>query len=204
MKGRTMNRIVLNEPNLTPTFIGSWMIEQPSLCDELIDYFEAHIAKQQIGSTTSGRNLNVKDRVDISIAPNELNLPGNELLKTYMDCLFACYKDYLVQWPFLKEMGNKLEIGVFNLGRYQKGQHFQQMHTERSNLQTLHRVLAWMTYLNDVDEGGETYFSHYDINIKPKKGLTIIWPAEWTHAHRGNILLGESKYMLTGWMCYQE
>ena len=61
-----------------------------------------------------------------------------------------------------------------------------------------------MTYLNDVDEGGETYFSHYDINIKPKKGLTIIWPAEWTHAHRGNILLGESKYMLTGWMCYQE
>ena len=204
MKGRTMNRIVLNEPNLAPTFIGSWMIEQPSLCDELIDYFEAHIAKQQIGSTTSGRNLNVKDRVDISIAPNELNLPGNELLKTYMDCLFACYKDYLVQWPFLKEMGNKLEIGVFNLGRYQKGQHFQQMHTERSNLQTLHRVLAWMTYLNDVDEGGETYFSHYDINIKPKTGLTIIWPAEWTHAHRGNILLGESKYMLTGWMCYQE
>jgi hypothetical protein len=204
MKGRTMNRIVLNKPNLTPTFIGSWMIEQPSLCDELIDYFEAHIAKQQIGSTASGRNLNVKDRVDISIAPNELNLPGNELLKTYMDCLFTCYKDYLVQWPFLKEMGNKLEIGVFNLGRYQKGQHFQQMHTERSNLQTLHRVLAWMTYLNDVDEGGETYFSHYDINIKPKKGLTIIWPAEWTHAHRGNILLGESKYMLTGWMCYQE
>jgi len=52
--------------------------------------------------------------------------------------------------------------------------------------------------------GGETYFSHYDINVKPKKGLTIIWPAEWTHAHRGNILLGESKYMLTGWMSFPE
>ena len=204
MKGRTMKRVVLNEPNLTPTFIGSWMIGQPSLCDELIDYFEAHIVKQQIGTTASGRNLNVKDRVDISIAPNELSLPGNELLKRYMDCLFECYKDYLVQWPFLKEMGSKLEIGIFNIGRYRKGQHFQQMHTERSNLQTLHRVLAWMTYLNDVDEGGETYFGHYDINIKPKKGLTIIWPSEWTHAHRGNVLLGESKYMLTGWMCYQE
>ena len=72
------------------------------------------------------------------------------------------------------------------------------------DLGTLHRVLAWMTYLNDVDEGGETYFSHYGLNIKPRKGLTIIWPAEWTHAHKGNVLLGESKYMITGWLTFSD
>jgi len=199
-----MQRIALQKTNLTPTFIGSWVIEPPSLCDELITYFEAHVEKQKIGATSGGRNLDVKDRVDIRIAPNELNLPGNELFNTYIDSLFTCYKDYLVQWPFLEDMGKKLEIGAFNFGRYQKGQHFQQIHTERYSLNTLHRVLAWMTYLNDVDEGGETYFSHYDINVQPKKGLTIIWPAEWTHAHRGNVLLGGSKYMLTGWMSFRE
>ena len=199
-----MQRIALPKTNSTPTFIGSWVIEPPSLCDELITYFEANIQKQRIGTTLGGRNLHAKDRVDMSIAPNEIHLPGNELFKTYIDNLFTCYKDYLVQWPFLKEMGKKLEIGEFNFGRYHKGQHFQQIHTERSGLSTLHRVLAWMTYLNDVDEGGETYFSHYDINVQPKKGLTIIWPAEWTHAHRGNVLVGESKYMLTGWMSYRE
>ena len=101
-----MQRVALQKTNLSPNFIGSWLIEPPSLCDELITYFEAHTAQQKIGSTSGGRNLSAKDRVDISIAPNQLNLPGNELFKTYIDNLYICYKAYLVQWPFLKEMGN--------------------------------------------------------------------------------------------------
>ena len=199
-----MQRIALEKSSLIPNFIGSWMIEPLSLCDELITYFESNIAKQQIGETGGGRNLSVKDRMDISIAPNELDLPGNEVFKLYINSLFTCYKDYLVQWPFLAGIAQNLEIGRFNLGRYLRGQHFQKMHTERAGLSSLHRVLAWMTYLNDVDEGGETCFSHYGLNIKPRKGLTIIWPAEWTHAHKGNVLLGESKYMITGWLTFSD
>ena len=199
-----MQRIALQKSTLTPNFIGSWMIEPPSLCDELITYFESNIAKQQVGVSGVGRNLSVKNRRDISIAPNQLDLPGNEVFKLYINSLFTCYKDYLVQWPFLAEIAQNLEMGSFNLGRYQRGQHFQKMHTERADLGSLHRVLAWMTYLNDVDEGGETCFSHYGLNIKPRKGLTIIWPAEWTHAHKGNVLLGESKYMITGWLTFSD
>ena len=199
-----MQRIALQKSSLIPNFIGSWMIEPLSLCDELITYFESNIAKQQMGATGGGRNLSVKDRMDIAIAPNQLDLPGNEVFKLYINSLFTCYKDYLVQWPFLAEIAQNLALGSFNLGRYQRGQHFQKMHTERDNLDTLHRVLAWMTYLNDVDEGGETCFSHYGLNIKPRKGLTMIWPAEWTHAHKGNVLLGESKYMITGWLTFSD
>ena len=199
-----MQRIALQSSNLTPNFIGSWMIEPLSLCDELIAYFESHIEEQNVGVTGGGKDLDVKDRMDIAIAPNQLDLPGNEVFKLYINSLFTCYKDYLVQWPFLAEIAQNLALGSFNLGRYQRGQHFQKMHTERDNLDTLHRVLAWMTYLNDVDEGGETYFSHYGLNIKPRKGLTIIWPAEWTHAHKGNVLLGESKYMITGWLTFSD
>ena len=199
-----MQRIALQKSTLIPNFIGSWMIEPLSLCDELITYFESDIAKQQMGATGGGRNLSVKDRMDIAIAPNQLDLPGNEVFKLYINSLFTCYKDYLVQWPFLAEIAQNLEMGSFNLGRYQRGQHFQKMHTERVDLGSLHRVLAWMTYLNDVDEGGETCFSHYGLNIKPRKGLTMIWPAEWTHAHKGNVLLGESKYMITGWLTFSD
>ena len=197
-----MQRIALQKSTLIPNFIGSWMIEPPSLCDELITYFESNIAKQQIGATVGGRNLSAKDRMDIAIAPNQLDLPGNEVFKLYINSLFTCYKDYLVQWPFLAEIAQNLEMGSFNLGRYLRGQHFQKMHTERANLGSLHRVLAWMTYLNDVDikEGGSTFFSHYDLEVQPKKGLTLIWPAEWTHAHKGNLLNADSKYIITGWM----
>ena len=57
-----------------------------------------------------------------------------------------------------------------------------------------------MTYLNNVDKGGSTYFKHYDLEINPKQGATLIWPAEWTHAHKGNIIKEGSKYIITGWM----
>jgi|TARA_B110000483_G_scaffold106931_1_gene130495 prolyl 4-hydroxylase len=199
-----MKRVSLKESNLTPNFIGAWSMEPLSVCDDLIHYFETHKEDQNIGHTASGRNLDIKDRVDISITPKQINLPGNEVFNTYINSLFECYKDYLVEWPFLKSMGENIEIGAFNLGRYTKGQHFQGLHTERSGLDTLHRLFAWMTYLNDVEEGGETFFSHYGIKIKPKKGLTIIWPSEWTHAHKGNVLLEGEKYMITGWMNFHK
>ena len=38
------------------------------------------------------------------------------------------------------------------------------------------------------------------IKVKPEKGKTLIWPAEWTHAHTGSILKSGKKYIITGWM----
>ena len=190
--------------DLTPNFIGSWVIEPLSLCDDLIGYFETHRGNNKQGVTSSGLNLDAKNRIDISVSPKEINLPGNEVFNEYFHSLFDCHKDYIVQWPFLEEFGKNLEIGRFNLGRYQSGQHFQVTHTERNGLDTLHRVLAWMTYLNDVNEGGSTYFSHYGLEVQPRRGLTLIWPAEWTHAHKAHVLKEGSKYIITGWMHFAE
>ena len=62
------------------------------------------------------------------------------------------------------------------------------------------RVLVFMTYLNDDFEGGMTTFNHYDLDVKPVTGLTLIWPAEWTHAHQGQVITKGSKYIITGWL----
>ena len=197
-----MQRMILPSHNDHPNFIGAWMIEPLALSDELIAYFEKNKSQQKKGETSKGLNLEVKDSIDITLAPNELNRAGNEVFKTYFESLFNCYKDYVAQWPFLKVVAEELHVGSFNLQRYQSGQHFQKMHTERSSLSNLHRLFAWMTYLNDVDsdDGGTTVFSHYGMEIQPKKGLTLIWPAEWTHAHKGSVLRKNSKYIITGWM----
>ena len=165
---------------------------------DIIFNFELNQNKQNRGSTVSGVNLDVKNSMDITISPKEIKLPGNEVFEKYFKNLFSCYQDYVSQWSFLTNFAEKLEVGSFNLQRYQSGQHFQSTHTERTSLDTLHRLFAWMTYLNDVEDGGETYFTHYDMSIKPKKGLTIIWPAEWTHAHFGDIV-NTTKYIATGW-----
>ena len=64
-----MQRTVLQENNLNPNFIGSWMMEPTSLCDRLMDYFESHQGKQRKGSTGAGMNLGYKNSTDISISP---------------------------------------------------------------------------------------------------------------------------------------
>ena len=198
----SVEKVTLSKQNSNPNFIGSWMINPLSICDELITYFESNKNKQKKGVTAGGKNIDIKHSIDITMLPKEIKLPGNEAFEEYFNNLFSCYQDYTTQWPFLTEFAENLQIGEFNLQRYQSGQHFQTIHTERSSLGTLHRIFAWMTYLNDVDieEGGSTFFSHYDLEIQPKKGLTLIWPAEWTHAHKGNLLKADSKYIITGWM----
>jgi len=196
-----MTRSNLGKTNLSPNFIGSWIIE-PSICDDIITYCEKNKLKQKQGLTTRGLNLETKNRKDISLTPQELNLQGNEIFNDYFKILFEFYKDYNKQWPFLASIVSKLEIGGFNIGKYVPGQHFQKIHTERASLSSLHRLFAFMTYLNDVEDGGSTYFSHYDLEIKPQKGLTILWPAEWTHAHKGNVINKGSKYIITGWLTF--
>ena len=189
---------------MNPNFIGAWNLNSNELCDELVAYFELNHEKHKRGRTEGGTNNDVKKSTDMSILPNEITLPQNQLLKRYFESLFLCHKDYLVQWPFLESFAKKLVIGSFNIQRYNSGEHFQQIHTERSGFTSLHRILAWMTYLNDVEQGGSTYFSHYDLDIQPRKGLTLIWPAEWTHAHKGNLINTGSKYIITGWLDLSE
>ena len=195
-----MERVNKANPNLNPDFIGSWIIQPTSLCDDLIDYFEENKRKQKQGASLRGLNTKIKDSMDITIKPKEILLPGNEIFKEYFDELFLCERDYVEQWPFINKVSQKFEIGSFNLQRYLPGQHFNTIHTERSGISSLHRIFAFMTYLNDVQEGGATYFTHYGLEIQPRKGLTLLWPAEWTHAHRGNVLKKGSKYIITGWL----
>jgi len=199
-----MKRFKIQKAKLAPNFIGSWFIEPLSISDKIINYFELNIPKQRKGTAGSRINTDIKDTTDISIEPKDLLLPGNEIFNDYFNLLFECHKDYISQWPFLNSVNSLYEIGNFNVQKYNQGQHFKKIHSERGNLGTLHRVFAFMTYLNNVEEGGSTYFSHYDLEIIPKKGLTLIWPAEWTHAHRGNIITKGEKYIITGWINFAQ
>ncbi len=199
-----MNRVNLdlggNSNN--PSFIGSWMLPKKEICDDLVNLFENGNLVSSPGRTSGGVNLSVKDSTDIAVFPKDIEKQGNESLSTLVRGLFDCYKDYVEQWPALKGFCDNLELGKFNLQRYAAGQHFSKSHCERSDISSLHRVLAWMTYLNDVDEsqGGATYFDYFDIRVQPRKGLTLIWPCEWTHFHKGEVIESGSKYIATGWM----
>lgn len=190
----------INLEGSSPHFIGCWDLEQNALCDELIDFFEAHQEKQEPGQSAGAVDLNAKKSTDITIHPRDLKQQEYKVAREYIDCLFGCYKNYTEQFPFLGSIMPSTFIGSFNIQKYLSGGHFKLPHTERTSVQNSFRVLAWMTYLNDVVDGGTTTFTHQSMEVKPSKGKTLIWPAEWTHAHVGNIVNSGEKYIITGWM----
>ena len=181
-------------------FIGSWNLENKKLCSEIINFFEQNKNLQKPGVSGMGMNTKIKKTTDIRINPNDLEKPKFEVFKEYINELHKCFLDYQNQWHFLKSVIKTVDIPAFNVQKYSQGDHFASLHSERTTLNTLHRLFAWMTYLNDVEDGGRTSFDHYGIKIKPEIGKTLIWPAEWTHAHTGEILKSGTKYIVTGWM----
>jgi hypothetical protein len=183
-----------------PNFIGAWQLDKAVLCRDIIDFFERRAAAQKAGRSSYGLDHRIKKSTDLTVNPNDLRDASHHVLVEYFNELHACYADYLQQWPFLKTMLSDVDIGEFNIQRYDPGGHFAATHSERTTLEHAHRVLAWMTYLNDVDDGGETHFLHYGLDVKPERGKTLIWPAEWTHAHSGQVVKSGRKYIITGWM----
>lgn len=68
------------------------------------------------------------------------------------------------------------------------------------------RTYTFMVYLNDVEEGGETYFTKLDLAIKPKRGKALVWnnqtadgSGNWWSEHWGKPVIKGEKYIITKW-----
>ena len=113
----------------------------------------------------------------------------------------ALNRDILPQYRDAYGMRNDIDVITIDgkIQRTDKGQGYHQWHYESDTPVTRHRILAWMIYLNDVEEGGETEFLYQHCRFKPVKGTCLVWPAQFTHIHRGNPPLSNTKYICTGW-----
>jgi hypothetical protein len=61
------------------------------------------------------------------------------------------------------------------------------------------RIATLLFYLNDVDDGGETYFPLQNLKVKPKTGRAVVFPVGFTHPHE--VLKTESpRYILQTWI----
>ena len=181
------------------TFIGAWVLEDPSLCDDLIFHFEENDRKCQGKINHLGEQIirkDLKDSVDVLLDHKET------ITQRYIAELTKIKDQYLLKYPYAKETG-RWDIEGINVQKYNPGGGYKTWHTERSEgcYPNVYRHLVFMTYLNTIDGGG-TEFYHQNIKIQPKKGLTLIWPADWTHTHRGIVCHTEVKYIATGWYSF--
>ena len=111
--------------------------------------------------------------------------------------------------PYIEDLVRVLyRPGTINLQKYRQdsgGYHHwhSEIYPQNASCDSLHRVLLWMFYLNDVEDGGETEFLYQGRKIAPKKGRLVIAPAGFTHTHRGNVARSGDKYIATSWILYQ-
>ena len=87
--------------------------------------------------------------------------------------------------------------------QYKPKEAFYAWHYENNGAQQMiTRHLVFMTYLNTVTDKGETEFFYQKKKFKPIKGSTLIWPAAWSHTHRGVPSPTQVKTIITGWFNY--
>jgi prolyl 4-hydroxylase len=117
------------------------------------------------------------------------------------NCLNLVTEQYKKKYPYCDSCSPWKIIEDINVQYYKPNAGFYAWHTERGSPSGINasRHLVFMTYLNDVTDGGETEFFHQKLKVKPEKGLTLIWPVDWTFTHRGIPSPSEEKYITTGW-----
>jgi hypothetical protein len=170
-------------------------------CDTAIQYFEDMVAtghgiSRQILDKTSKKN-----KEDTAVFVDQFKLTGvNNLLLNFNNTFWnTCYTDYADKYWGLQTVEHHNSY-FYKVQKTEIGQGYHAWHCESDSKVSCARLLAWSLYLNDVTEGGETEFLNQHLRIKPKTGTLVIWPAGFTHIHRGNPPISENKYIATGWV----
>jgi hypothetical protein len=183
------------ETNSLNNFIAGWIHPNDKICNDILEYFENSEQKFS-GRTSKGIKTDIKDSIDCWL--------NGKVLDSYYEYLSESVKQYVELYPFCNFYSPWRTIEPVLISHFKPGGGFFAWHSERisSRFPSTSRHLVFMTYLNDVDDGGETEWYHQKIKIKPRKGLTVIWPADWTFTHRGIPSDTQDKYIVTGWINY--
>jgi hypothetical protein len=182
------------------TFIGAWIMDDLSICDELIAFHKGN-KEAKLGSVIKeGKPTVLKEHKDSVDSRLMFHYPVTQRYLNELDRILNLYGQ---KYPSCT-MGAPVRAEAVNVQEYFPGGGFHMWHCERlgPGWPENSRHLVYMTYLNDVTDGGETEWLHQKLKVKPQKGLTVIWPTDWTHAHRGITSPTQFKYIVTGWYQY--
>ena len=178
---------------MSETFIKEYNFsdEDMQLCDDLIEYHKNNIEYKNLGKSIGANEM--KKSTDVTVFPAS----QNPSIMMYRKLLFGYMREYNTAYD--NPLAELTIADGFNIQHYKPGEGYINWHSERSVHLTHQRALTFMTYLNDVEDGGGTEFKYQGLRHNAKKGKTLIWPSDFTHTHRGQKSETQEKYITTGW-----
>lgn len=193
--------------------IGVWEgLVTKEFCQRVIDSFEHFYALKYVkkdisegleqGSTNEGKNqfknggMGRKDhQLYLEVCDATLAMQVNQTVG-------IAFEEYAKEYTGILDNMDPVSSWTTKIQRTDPGGGYHIWHCENGAFLYRDRVLTWMIYLNDIpiENGGGTDFYHQKKTFHPTTGTVVIWPAAYTHMHRGSFLTGDkSKYIATGW-----
>lgn len=177
-------------------------------CQHLISQFDLlesnGIGVNRLKGENSKRHVKNDYQIGLSLkGHNTENFNGDSVTSIFFDGLQKCYEEYTSNFSVLTD--GKIRASIMKMQRTSPGGGYHVWHGEQGGGDHASRVLVYMLYLNSLkpEEAGETEFLYQQTRIAPQENTMIVWPAAFTHAHRGNTVFGNnSKYIVTGWFYY--
>lgn len=145
---------------------------------------------------TEGQSPINKD--DTTVACFSTKIPYIESI--FHAAFWEAYRIYADKYAVLTSGSETHTIYENRFQKTEVGQGYHIWHYESASRGSAPRLLAYTLYLNDVEEGGETEFLYYPRRVAAKQGRLCIFPTAFSHTHRGNPPLSNTKYIITGWV----
>jgi len=171
-------------------------------CQDIIDHWEKLHSMNLSWTRAKLRDATPslkKDTTVFALEQETMRLaPDQPWLELFLERFWDTYSVYLDHYDVLRDSGRQWIRGM-RIQKTEPGEGYHAWHFESDGHERANRVSAWMIYLNDDFTGGETEFLYQHKRVEPEQGKLLIWPAAYTHVHRGNTPLEGTKYILTGW-----
>ena len=155
---------------MSETFIKEYNFseEDMHLCDDLIEYHKNNMEYKNLGKSIGANEM--KKSTDVTVFPAS----QNPFILMYRKLLFGYIKEYNAAYD--NPLAEMTIADGFNIQHYKPGEGYLNWHSERSIHLTHQRALTFMTYLNDVEDGGGTEFKYQGLRHNAKKGKTRYGP----------------------------
>ena len=160
-------------------------------CDELISLSKDKMQRSKIGATREVNEQRTSSSMFFEENENELVARVEKRISSIMNI------------PL--EHGEGIQILQYTPGQEYKAHY--DFFSSTSKLANNNRISTLVMYLNDVEQGGETFFPKLNLSVSPQKGMAVYFEYFYNDdnlneltLHGGAPVIAGEKWVATQWM----